>query len=89
MTGITENFAGNVKVYPNPFSSKTTIEFFNPNNSNYKLSVYSISGKKVFELENITSEKIIMDKGNLHNGIYLIDLKADDNNYRKLIVIEW
>ena len=75
-----------VKNYPNPFSNKTTIKFTNSNHSNYKVSVFTISGNKVFEMDNIKSDKIEFKKGNLPKGVYLIELKGEDVFRGKMIV---
>ena len=88
VTGINEYIEGDVNIYPNPFSSKTIVEFFNPNNSNYELSIYSISGNKVFELDNITTNRIEFKKGNLPKGFYLIELKGDRVFKGKMIIME-
>ncbi|MCD4697507.1 MAG: T9SS type A sorting domain-containing protein [Bacteroidales bacterium] len=75
-----------LNIYPNPFSNKTTIKFSNPNHSNYKLSVFSISGNKVFEMDNIQSDKIEFKKGNLTKGVYLIELKGEKVFWGKMVV---
>ncbi|MCD4747710.1 MAG: T9SS type A sorting domain-containing protein [Bacteroidales bacterium] len=75
-----------IYIYPNPFSTKTTIKFTNPNHSNYKLSVFNISGNKVFEMDNIKSDKIVFEKGNLPKGIYLIELKGEKVFWGKMII---
>ena len=87
-TGINENSIRNVNIYPNPFYSKTIIEFINPNHSNYKLSVFSISGNKVFEMYNITSDKIELKKGNLPIGVYIVELKGEIVFKNKMIIIK-
>ena len=73
-------------VFSNPFSMKTTIKFPNPNHSNYKLSVFSISGNKVFEQDNIKTDKIEFERGNLPKGIYLIELKGEKVFRGKMVV---
>ena len=69
--------AENAIIYPNPFSQQTTIKFNNPNHSKYKLSVYSITGHKVFEQDNIITDKTEFEKGKLPIGVYLIELKGE------------
>ena len=77
---------GIIQVYPNPFSIKTTIKFSNPNNSKYKLSVFSISGNKVFEIDNITTEKIEFERGELNPGIYIAELKGERVFSGKMVI---
>ncbi|MCD4697835.1 MAG: T9SS type A sorting domain-containing protein [Bacteroidales bacterium] len=78
----------NYQIYisPNPFVSETTIKFPNPNHSNYKLSIFNISGNKVFEQDNIKSDKIEFNKGNLPKGVYLIEVKGEKVFRGKMIV---
>ena len=75
-----------LNAYPNPFSTKTTINFPNPTHSNYKLSVFSISGNKVFELNNITSDNIELKRGNLPKGVYLVELKGEKVFRGKILI---
>ncbi|MCD4697834.1 MAG: T9SS type A sorting domain-containing protein [Bacteroidales bacterium] len=86
-TGIFKNpQKPNIFVSPNPFSNKTTIKFPNPNHSNYILSVFSITGNKVFEMDNIQSDKIEFEKGNLPKGVYLVELKGEKVFRGKMVV---
>lgn len=76
-----------ISICPNPFTHKTTIKFHNPNHSKYKLSVFNITGHKVFEMDNITTGKVELERGNLSNGVYLIELRGK-NVFRGKIIIE-
>lgn len=84
--GLSELFSKCINIYPNPFSNKTTIEFNNPNQSKYNLSVFSISGYRVFEQDNITSNKIEFKRGNLPKGVYIIELQGE-KAYRGKVII--
>jgi hypothetical protein len=86
VTAISELSVQKMNIYPNPFSDKTTIEFNEMDLSGYKLSVFGLSGNKVFDIDNITSDKIEIEKGSLPPGIYIIELKGD-KVYRQKIVI--
>jgi len=77
-----------IKIYPNPFSDRTTIEFNNPNQSSYDLSIFSITGNKVLKIENIKSNKVEIEKGNLLKGIYLVELKGEQVFNNKMIIIK-
>ncbi|MCD4697832.1 MAG: T9SS type A sorting domain-containing protein [Bacteroidales bacterium] len=85
-TGINESVVHTVNIYPNPFSNRTTINFPNPTHSNYKLSIFNISGNKVFEMYNIKSDKIEFKRGNLPNGVYLIEVKGEKIFWGKMVV---
>ncbi len=77
-----------LKVYPNPFSDKTTVEFSNNEHNKYTLSVYGTIGNKVIEMNNITSDKIELKRGMLKAGIYIIELKGEKIFDNKRIIIK-
>jgi hypothetical protein len=87
ISGVFDNEAGNVNIYPNPLTSKATLEFPNPENENYSLILTNINGKTVRAQNNITDGKIIIEKRNLRNGIYFIELRGH-KTFRAKILIE-
>ncbi len=78
---------GNLKIYPNPFNDNTIIEFYNPNNTSYLLTIKDLSGNVVRIIDNITQSYYELDRGNLATGFYLIELTGK-NIYRGKIIIE-
>ncbi len=87
--GIAEitSYNGELNIFPNPFTSKTTIEFSNPNNESYKLIITDVTGKVMKVVENIQTSKVEIEKGNLSSGFYLIELRGE-RIYRGRVVIE-
>lgn len=75
---------------PNPFDYKTTIRFQSPKNTSLQFAVYSIDGKLV-RSEMIRAEKginkIEFMKGDLPSGIYIYQLKNENINVRKQMII--
>jgi len=75
-----------LRIYPNPFSEKTTIQFFLKNHqSNVQLCVYNLHGTKVMELLDGAECKtglneIIFDGSTLPAGIYICKLSAGKFN---------
>ena len=84
--GIDKTLIPEIQVYPNPFSEKTTIVFSNPEYSVYKLAIYNMSGAKLVEKGNITSNQIELDRGNLSSGMYIVELKGKKIFRERLIV---
>jgi len=83
-------FSESVKVFPNPFSNYTifTIPNYNVNN-NYTLVIYSLSGVKIKEVNNILLDKYKLINNDLEIGYYLykvIDNKTGINYNGKIIV---
>ncbi|UCH14725.1 MAG: T9SS type A sorting domain-containing protein [Bacteroidales bacterium] len=77
--------------YPNPFSSSTTISYNLINSGNVSLSVYDVLGHKVATFvdgfRNAGGHEFIFNADNVNNrrladGIYLLELKAGNQNSR-------
>ena len=64
----------NIKIYPNPFSSSTTIEFDNKKNEKYSLLIYKTTGQLVRKIDNITNGKIKIERENLNSGLYFVSI---------------
>jgi hypothetical protein len=76
-----------VFIYPNPMNSRTTIQFLNPSNDKYRLSVIDLSGKIVHSQEDIITDRIEFSRGNLPPGLYMLEIKGP-RIYRGKIIIE-
>lgn len=72
---------GNLKIYPNPFNNKTIIEFQNPSNEPFRLTLTDLSGKVVRIVDNITDSMYELDRDGLSKGFYFIELRGK-NIYR-------
>lgn len=75
-----------IHVSPNPFDEKTILTFHNKNHSNYTLSIFNLSSKKVFAKNHFTSNKIEFERGNLPNGVYIVELKGEQVFRGKMVV---
>jgi hypothetical protein len=87
-TGTNEISLRNFKIYPNPFTEVATIEFSNPKHSNHQLILYNILGEKVLEMGSVTSDKIILSRGTLKTGIYLVELRGENVYEPQLIILK-
>ena len=76
-----------LEIYPNPFNQSTTIKFSNPEGDSYELHVIDLSGKTHHTVNDIKSSEFIIEKGDLKEGFYFIELRGP-GNYRGKIVIE-
>jgi len=95
-TGDIEIFTlnSNFKLYPNPFSKKTTLEYYLDNQAFISIEIYSIIGQKtgtiICERQIAGTYKYQLDSDNyqLKSGIYFIRFTIDNNfvGIRKLIV---
>lgn len=77
-TGISEenNNSSNIKLYPNPFTSQTTISF-TKELKNATLKIIDMLGKEVRNI-NFTGKEIIFERESLKNGIYFYHILLED-----------
>jgi len=75
-----------LKIYPNPFTGTTTIEFPNPGKNNYKLTVTDLTGKTVRIIDNITGNRVIFNRRELPVGFYLIEIRGAKRYIGKMLI---
>lgn len=77
--------------YPNPFNPSTTIKYALPKASKVTLAVYNIPGEKVAELVNreqsAGQHTVTWNAANLASGVYIYNLRADDVNLSKKMIL--
>ncbi len=75
-----------IRIYPNPFSRFTTIDYYLPEEGKPDITIYNIKGQKVFSFPNLPkyagNNKLVWDlklnnNQNLPSGVYLIKLKTN------------
>jgi len=78
-TGISETDKNEfeLKTYPNPFSTQTTLWTAMQLN-NATLSVYYIFGQTVAQIKNISGQTITLHRDNLPTGVYFLQLTQDN-----------
>ncbi|PIY05368.1 MAG: hypothetical protein COZ21_04375 [Bacteroidetes bacterium CG_4_10_14_3_um_filter_31_20] len=76
-----------VNVYPNPFNSSTTFEIEGVDKP-FIFELYSIMGKQVKVISDITDKKLVISRKNLPNGIYFYKISSKNGliSAGKLIV---
>jgi len=80
-----------LKVYPNPFSEATTIDFTNvikPSSGNFRFYLYNVLGKEVVSFINISEDKVILENKNLSSGVFVYKVFQNGNvvDVGKLVV---
>ena len=76
-----------LSIHPSPFTTKTFIEFPNPENDEYSIYITDISGKRVRTISKITSENYELKREGLKQGIYLIEI-IGEKIFRGRIIIK-
>lgn len=84
--GIFENtFASTINIYPNPFTSQTSINFGKEQKSTI-IKIIDMLGKEVRSID-FSGKQLIIEKGEMKEGIYFLQIIDDNKNLvnRKLI----
>jgi acetyl esterase/lipase len=72
-----------IRLYPNPFSSSTTIET-SDNFNNLTLTIFNLNGQQVKEIKNISGSGFTLYRDNLASGLYFMRLTQDS----KLVLMD-
>ena len=84
VTGLNQpNEVKKVKVYPNPITDFSLIEIENPGNNSYTITVYNSRGQPIRTLQDIKTNRIPLELGNLSKGIYFFQLNSKTELYFK------
>lgn len=84
------NFTDNIKVYPNPTSSKITVEINNIQTDGYTISIFDVTGMQVYS-EKIKKEGLIkkeIDLSGYAKGIYSIQIIIQDRIMSQKIILQ-
>ena len=77
-------------VYPNPANDIVNIEFYSPEEGNYSLALFDLTGRMVLNTEGATfaeGNRILLPVSNIAQGIYSIRLAVGDNSSLTRLVI--
>jgi hypothetical protein len=76
-------------VYPNPMNHEAHLVFSNPNHKPYFFSMKDITGRIVFEEQEITTGDLLIERSSLSSGMYFYTLKNTEGKTGKgKIVVE-
>jgi hypothetical protein len=82
-TGISDNLAGFIKLFPNPASEKVIIETGKFTSSNIHVKVFDIAGKLKISQIHSFNQQLKIDVHHLVNGLYFIELSNE--NQREML----
>ncbi len=87
--GISSVSADNLlEIYPNPLQGNTTLKIADHLGGPLSLNLYNGMGKLIRVIQPMQNHTVILDKGDLNPGIYILQLHGDDGiiAQRKLLV---
>ncbi len=76
-----------INIFPNPFNESATLNFNNPEGCNYRLYLIDLSGKVCLIVDDIITSEFVLEKGDLMEGFYFVELRGSEI-YRGKIIIE-
>ncbi len=83
------NVLNGVSFSPNPFSQSTLVKFENANNDVFSITLSSVTGANVYNVEGIQGNSYLLDKADLKSGLYFATLKNQKGEFvTKKLVIE-
>lgn len=80
--------ADHISIFPNPFNESTTVKFFNPDNKEFILTITDIRGSVLRKEAGIRSNEILIERNDLKEGMYFIELMSENRIYTGKIIIE-
>ena len=77
-----------IQVMPNPFSDQVLIQYSNPFNKEYELTINDLSGRMVRRLTGLTGNQVTIERKELTAGMYIAHLRDEAGNFAttKLVV---
>jgi hypothetical protein len=75
-------------VYPNPATNALTVDLSAFAGESVSVELYDALGRKVQEITKIKTDKQVVNRGSLPNGIYLLNVIGDGKLYSKKVLFE-
>ncbi len=83
--GVGKTIALEFSVYPNPTDGIVNID--DPSGEEFSCEIYSLSGKKVFAQQNMSSSNIQLDLGGFSKGLYIIAIRTAQSTTRHKVIL--
>ena len=82
---------GDFRLFPNPASDLTTVEFVLAEGADVRISIYGMDGRMINSEElghlNDGLQSIAVPVGHLDNGMYILELKAGSKLFRESFIV--
>lgn len=76
-----------LKIMPNPLTTQTTIQS-NPDSKIKGIVVYDVNGRVIRSVKNVNTNQFVLQRNNMPNGIYYVQIGFDKGNITKSIVVQ-
>ncbi len=90
VTGINEltDLSKAITVEPNPFNQYTNVDLHLLSKQNIKVVLINLTGQVVMQHENVKTDELIIERNNLSQGLYFLEVTGDGFYARKKLVVE-
>jgi hypothetical protein len=78
--------AGNIRIYPNPLKTETTITWNNPGGDDFDLIIYDLKGNRIRTIAGLNGKEYTIQRENLQSGCYILELKGSKTYHVRLLV---
>ncbi len=85
-TGAKVMMQHEVRIYPNPFRHSVTIDFSSEEGKPYTMILRDLTGKALRLEKDIRTGRVVMERGRLAPGCYILELKGERIFRGKLVV---
>lgn len=86
--GVAENMTDSFVIYPNPASGTVNLLFTESTTDTVNVTVTDLSGKTVVSKKVSTNGDAMLDVSSLSSGMYFINVKADEKQQTKKLMIK-
>ena len=76
-----------VNLYPNPFKNQAVLDLSELQSNELLIYIIDTKGRKVREYKNVDKRKLVVSKGNLASGVYILEINSQNYKSRIKIVI--
>ena len=84
-----ETLSKSITIFPNPVGENINISLENFSKASIKVKLYSISGQllveKDYKLTDINNQLIVFNAGNIPDGIYIVEVEANNKKFKQKI----
>lgn len=77
VVGLAEEFGSAFTLYPNPGNGKVTLDFGLPFEG-LEIRVTDLSGKLLYQRNDVHGRSALLDMRSLSNGVYLVEVRSND-----------
>ena len=76
-----------LNIYPNPFKNQAVLDLSKFQSNELQIYIIDTKGRKVREYKNVDTRKLVVSRGGLKSGVYILEIKYQNRLNRSKIVI--